>query len=549
MAKHHRILFVFVAATLFACLAWLWQAVFSHYDAAPAGLIGLVLICVALVLPKIPLALWAWWGLGLLTVFWSLTPGNTLVLGLWELAYLAAFAAGTWLAGFVGLNIALLGYGLFTTLTLAWTGLVMYFSGSSHYVAGAQALVLIPLGMVWLFRSRWPILSGILLTGALYLALMSGARAVYLPLVFIVLLMVWQLWREGIPLRRIMLVCALVAAAIVSLDTALPFSPIQNALGLKATLSRQAQDLGAEGSIGSRLQMWDQTLKIALQHPMGTGNGSFRDTLAAYLQYPGILFSNAHNYYLETAATGGWLRLLLLLAILGWTLWHGWNSPAWPWALGAAGLWTTLAFDVTGMYPSVMMLAFASLGAVHSQIKIPLVSAGSSKNIRFGWMVSVAGLIAAIGLAAWWYWPCKHNCAVSRYLGYRPAVLNELEQVPKAQQSELLNEVGQLNPKSLWVYRVRLERARVPEEKMQLLQQIIEVFPLANPIYYLQLAELATDLNQPSKAIQVLELGLSRFPPDFKGYQSGNFFGALTPSYETWRTKAPELLERLKNAR
>ncbi|WP_244403993.1 O-antigen ligase family protein [Meiothermus ruber] len=499
----------------------------------------------ALVLPKIPLALWAWWGLGLLTVFWSLTPGNTLVLGLWELAYLAAFAAGTWLAGLVGLNIALLGYGLLTTLTLAWMGLVMYFSGSSHYVAGAQALVLIPLAMMWLFRSRWPILSGILLTGALYLALMSGARAVYLPLVFIVLLMVWRLWREGIPLRQIMLVCALVAAAIVSLDTALPFSPIQNALGLKATLSRQAQDLGAEGSIGSRLQMWDQTLKIALQHPMGTGNGSFRDTLAAYLQYPGILFSNAHNYYLETAATGGWLRLLLLLVILVWALWHGWNSPAWPWALGAAGLWTTLAFDVTGMYPSVMMLAFASLGAVHSQIKIPLVSAGS-RSIRFGWMVSVAGLIATIGLAAWWYWPCKHNCAVSRYLGYRPAVLNELERIPEAQQNKLLSEAERLNPKSLWVYRIRLERARAPEEKMQLLQQIIEVFPLANPIYYLQLAELATDLNQPSKAIQVLELGLSRFPPDFKGYQSGNFFGALTPSYETWRTKAPELLERLK---
>lgn len=162
---------------------------------------------------------------------------------------------------------------------------------------------------------------------------------------------------------------------------------------------------------------------------------------------------------------------------------------------------------------------------------------------------SIVGLGLGLGLAVWWYWPCEHNCAVSRYLGYRPAVLTELERVPKAQQSELLNEVGQLNPKSLWVYRVRLERARVPEEKMQLLQQIIEVFPLANPIYYLQLAELATDLNQPSKAIQVLELGLSRFPPDFKGYQSGNFFGALTPSYETWRTKAPELLERLKNAR
>lgn len=549
MLEPSNIRMLLSAAAMLTTLLWLWQQTFSHYDSAPVGLIGLVLIYVAFVLPKVSLALWVWWGLGLLTVFWSLTPGNTLVLGLWELAYLAAFAAGTWLAGFVGLNIALLGYGLLTTLTLAWAGLVMYFSGSSHYVAGAQALVLIPLAMVWLFRSRWPLLSGILLIAALYLALMSGARAVYLPLVLILLLMVWRLWREGIPLWRIALVLGLVATVLGAIDTALPFSPIQNALGLKATLSKQAQDLAVEGSIGSRLQMWDQTLGIALQHPFGTGNGSFRDVLAAYLQYPGILFSNAHNYYLETAATGGWPRLIVLLGLLGWILWRGWNSKAWPWALGAGGLWTTLAFDVTGMYPPVMMLAFASLGAVHSQIKIPLASAASSKNIRFGWMASVVGLIVAIGLATWWYWPCRHNCAVSRYLGYRPAVLSELERIPEAQQNKLLSEAARLNPKSLWVYRVRLEYARAPEEKMKLLQKIIEVFPLANPIYYLQLAELATDLNQPSKAIQVLELGLSRFPPDFKGYQSGNFFGALTPSYETWRTKAPELLERLKNAK
>lgn len=126
---------------------------------------------------------------------------------------------------------------------------------------------------------------------------------------------------------------------------------------------------------------------------------------------------------------------------------------------------------------------------------------------------SIVGLGLGLGLAVWWYWPCEHNCAVSRYLGYRPAVLTELERVPELQQNKLLSEAARLNPKSLWVYRTQLEHARAPEEKMRLLQQIIEVFPLANPIYYLQLAELATDLNRPSDAIRVLELGLSRFPP------------------------------------
>ncbi|GIW34682.1 O-antigen ligase family protein [Meiothermus sp.] len=309
--------------------------------------------------------------MGLVTVFWSYTPSNTLLVGLWELAYLAAFTAGGHLIGFVGLNVFLLGYGLLTTLALAWSGLVMYFSGSAHYVAGAQALVLVPLAMVWMFRSRWPLLGGLLLTGALYLALMSGSRAVYLPLLLILVLLLYRLWREQISAPRILAGLGTVGLVIFAIDTALPFHPIQTALGTRASIEQQLSDATTEGSFGSRLQMWQQTLNIALQEPLGTGNGSFRDVLAAYQQYPGVLFSSAHNYYLETAATGGWLRLLLLLGILGWILWRGWNSPAWPWALGAAGLWATLAFDITGMYPAVMMLAFASLGAVYGQIQRP----------------------------------------------------------------------------------------------------------------------------------------------------------------------------------
>jgi len=535
---------LFPAITILASLFWLWQQTFTHYDAVPLGLVGVVLGALILLMPRVPRILWAWWGLGLLSILWSLTPGNTLALGLWELAYLAAFAAGGWLVGFVGLNVVLLGYGLLTTLTLAWAGLVMYFSGSSHYVAGAQSLVLIPLAMVWVFRSRWPLLSGILLAGALYLALLSGARAVYLPLTIITFLMVWRLWREGFAPWRIGLALGAVVAAVMAIDATLPFSPVQNALGLKASLTKQVQDVAAEGSVGSRLQMWGQTLNIALQHPLGTGNGSFRDTLAAFLQYPGILFSNAHNYYLETAATGGWLRLLLLLAILGWLLWQGWSSSAWPWALGAAGLWATLAFDVTGMYPAVMMLAFASLGALQNQAKAPLATSFSNK--RIDWAIPVAGLVLAAGLAFWWYWPCEQNCAISRYLGFRSAVLTELEQVSVSKREELLRDAARLNPKSLWVYRTQLEYTQTPQEKIKLLQHIVEVFPLANPTYYLQLAELAVQLNRPKEAIQVLELGLSRFPINFTGYQSGNFFGMLTPSYESWRARAPELLEQLK---
>ncbi|RDI96164.1 O-antigen ligase domain-containing protein [Meiothermus sp. QL-1] len=511
-------------------LLWLWPQVLTHYEAPP---LWLALLAVALA--RVPPSLWAWWALGLLGVFWSLTPGNTLVLGLWELAYLAAFAAGRWLWGLVGLNLLLLGHGLLTTLTLAWAGLAMYFSGSSHYVAGAQALALVPLAAVWMFRSRWPLLGGLLLTAALYLALLSGARAVYLPLLLGALLLVWRLWREGVGLGRIGLGLGAVLAAVAAIDLALPFSPVQNALGLKATLSKQVSDISELGSIGSRLLMWKQTLNMALEAPLGTGNGSFREVLAAYQQYPGILFNSAHNYYLETAATGGWLRFGLLLYLLGVVLWRGWRTAAWPWALGAGGVWATLAFDVTGMYPAVMMLAFALLGAVHAQVAPPG---------RARW--NLLGLGLGLGLIVWWYAPCAGNCAIERYLGYRPAVLRALEGLPPPERQHLLEQATLRNPKSLWVYRLRLDEAREASERRALLEKIVRTFPLASPLYYLELAQLLAGSGLKEEARRVLEVGLQHFPLDFRGYEPANFFGLLSPAYQRWREEAPRLRARLE---
>ncbi|MCX7741345.1 MAG: O-antigen ligase family protein [Meiothermus sp.] len=530
------------SALLLVSLAWLWQQPITHYEAPPLWFTLATLGSLSVLASRAPLALWVWWGLGLLTLFWSLTPGNTLVLGLWELAYLAAFAAGGWLLGLVGLNLFLLGYGLLTTLSLAWAGLVMYFSGSIHYVSGAQALALIPLAAFWLFRSRWPLLSGMLLVAALFAALASGARAVYLPLLLMGPLLVWRLWREGVGLGRIGVGLGAAALAVLALESALPFSPIQNALGLKATLTKQLQDTQEEGSIGSRWLMWRQTLGMALEAPLGTGNGSFRDVLAAYQQYPGILFSNAHNYYLETAATGGWARFFLLVGLLGFILWRGWRSAAWPWALGTAGLWATLAFDVTGMYPSVMMLAFALLGAVHAKT---LQAPGPS------WFPPRApqalGLGLGLALAAWWYAPCARDCALQRHLGHRPAVLAELKQRPPQEAASLLQEAARLNPKSLWVYRTWLDYAPNPAERERLLERIVESFPLANPLYYLQLARLQAARGKPEAAIRTLEMGLSHFPPGFRVYQAGNFFGLLSPAYEAWQTEAPRLLAQLRS--
>jgi O-antigen ligase len=494
---------------------------------------------------KIPTALWLWWVLGLVTVFWSLTPGTTLVVGLWEVAYLAAFGAGAWLAGLLGLHTALLASGLFVTLALGATGMVMYFSGSAHYVAGAQALALIPVAAVWMIRSRWPLLSGILLTGALFLALISGARAVYLPLLLILILLVYRLWQERIRPLHILAGLATLGLVVFAIDRAVPFHPVQAGLATRANLEQQIGDVAPEGSIGSRLQMWQQTLHIALQKPFGTGNGSFRDVLAAYQQYPGVLFSSAHNYYLETAATGGWPRLLLLLGILGWLLWRGWNSPAWPWALGAAGLWATLTFDITGMYPAVMMLAFASLGAVYGQIQGSGGSPGGWANANWRRAVSPVGIGLAVALLAWWYWPCSQSCATGRHLGHRPAVLAEADRLSGLERTGLLVRAAELNPKSLWVYRAMLQHAQSPEEQLTILTQINRTFALASPGFYLQQARLAAQLERKEDAVAALQAGLKRFPPGMRpaGVPMGQ---QIYQTYQDWGLQAPALLKELQ---
>lgn len=531
---------LWLTVPILALIFWVGQQTNTHYDQPTLWLLVIALAALAGLTIKVPTIAKLWWGTGLLTLLWSQTPGNTLVVGLWELVYLAAFAAGAFVPGMIGLALALAAYGLFTNLSLSAFDATQYFSGSSYYIYGAQALLLIPPMALYMFRSKqWQLTSGIALSSILFLALISGARAVYLPLLVMLVVLVWRLWREGIQPLRILLGLGTVALVLVAIDVALPFHPAQTALLGKASMSKQVQDTSAEGSFGSRLQMWSQTLDIALKNPFGTGNGSFRDVIAYYQQYATVNFSNAHNYYLETAATGGWLRLALLLGMLGWILWQGWRSSAWPWALGSAGLWATLAFDITGMYPGVMMLAFASLGAVYGQLRAKPVPARGQLHI------SISGLLMAAGLILWWYWPCGDDCAIGRHLGYRPEVLTQAAKLPEQERAALLDKAARFNPNSLWVYRTRLQYAQGPQDQLQTLRLINQKFPLASPQYYLQQARLEAEMNLKAEAIQTLKAGLQRFPPDLK--PAGVPFGdSVYQAYERWGLEAPALLHKLE---
>src|SRR4029079_19293154 len=80
-----------------------------------------------------------------------------------------------------------------------------------------------------------------------------------------------------------------------------------------------------EVSLGRRLALWSDTLRMARDHPLGLGTGGFEDTFRAY-QATGATEPNAdevyrhpHDEYLRLAAEEG-LPFVALPAVLGFLL-------------------------------------------------------------------------------------------------------------------------------------------------------------------------------------------------------------------------------------
>ncbi|WP_297860181.1 hypothetical protein [Meiothermus sp.] len=111
-----------------------------------------------------------------------------------------------------------------------------------------------------------------------------------------------------------------------------------------------------------------------------------------------------------------------------------------------------------------------------------------------------------------------------------------------------MERAAQLNPKSLWVYRAKLQYAQTPEEQLATLSQINRTFPLASPSFYWQQAQLALQLGRKEEAIAALEAGLKHFPPGFRpaGVPLGQ---GIQKTYRDWSVEAPALLRQLQSER
>lgn len=460
-----------------------------------------------------PLLAWAWWGWGLLSVLWSLAPGHTLVASLWEVWVLVALAAGRWRAGVLVLLGLLLLDGLYTALALWQAGLVSYVSGSHHYLLGALALGALPLFLAQAGRGGpYPLAAFLLAVLALYAALISGARAVYLPFLVLLPLAFLRLSREGLgPWRALVLFLGL-GGGVALLEALVPGNAVLNALSFKAAITQQEVQSpgvgqgggGVEapqiGNVEARLLMWRLSLRLALDHPLGTGNGSYSQVFEAYMDYPGLqgVWSRSpHNYLLETLATGGWVRLGLLLLLL-WPAARALFGRDWPWALSVLGLWGPMLFDVSGYYPGYLALAFLPLGALAPQ---PAPRA-----------LSLLGTLVAALLALLWYWPCQGTACAPRHLYFPTHTAQAVAEASPEERARLLEEAKRRYPLSPWPLSLALRYAETPEARLGLARELAQRFPYARESFYVLWAKSALEAGREEEAQEALALGLKRFP-------------------------------------
>lgn len=517
------------------------------YQDPDIRLVVIAVLASAILLRSSPVVLWLWWSWGALTLAWSLAPGSTHVTSLWEVTYLAAFAAARWRPA-VWLAVAwVVANGAFDLLALESTGLRHYVSGSAHYVAGALSLVLIPVALYeGLAAKKWTI--GLLWAGcaslAIFVALASGARAVYLPLaaILVTIAVRYVLW-QGRRWRVATLVAGTVVTGVALMDMALPSSPVTSALGVKASAQAQVEGTETYGVFAQRLRFWDQTLEIAWKNPLGAGVGSYQAIVHAYQKYPMLWSNSPHNYFVETLATGGWPRLILLLVVLALSTWRTWRSDAWAWSLSALGIWTTFAFDVTSYYPSVMMFAFMALGASyyrgHEAGSVPPNSA--TKNWSHKLAVLVIGQVACIALAAWWFLPCSGpQCFLTRYHGAPYLAVRHVEASPDAQRGEVLARLRSLYPQSLWVLQLEQRYADGPASRLGIAVEIAERFPLQSPQNYLEWADAALALGDTDQAREAVLKGLEVFGPSDYPFGEHRLTHAM---YEDWLAAAQAILD------
>lgn len=501
---------------------------------------------------RLPMPLICFWLFGLFSLFWSLGPGNTLVAFLWEGLYIAAFAIGlvpTVAATVLGLTVL---YGYFDVTALSTYGLQSYVSGSIGYVAGATGASASILAFAFAGRSQSKLLNSaaaVLLSAlGLTVALSSGSRAVYLALVtgaiLTIAVLLWKRHRHRLRTYGVAAVSVLVLA--LGFEMASGYQVVMPALQTRGTVATTTETVGNYGVLTQRLRLWYQGVIAAFEYPLGTGAGTYAATAHAFQRYPMLWSSSPHNYLIQVLATGGWIRLALLLLLVGTCLRVGFRDGAWPWTIAGIVIGMTTLFDVTGGYPRVMGLAFMLFGTGYYQglnatrLRAPENSRLSISPSR---PIFLTGAVALAGAIAWWYFPCNDKaCSVDRYLGMDTKTVHVLSEIDSLKREQIITRLHDLYPRSLWVSQLDVVYADDAQDRLQALSRLTLDYPLQHPNNYLRWAEAALAVDDVAQARKALEVGLSYFPRE--KYPYGEM--RITPAgYEAWADEAEELLRSL----
>ena len=241
------------------------------YSVPPAGYLLAALAVLTLFGRRLPWLLWAYWVAAALTLIWSLAPGHTLLALQWELVFLAFVVAGMWSPGYWLLMVPLLLFGLDRTILFSVFGFLEGGESLLLYQAGAQALLLVAPAMVMLLGHEKPWwlrgIGGILSVAALYVALASGARSVYVPLLAIVLLVVVRLVRVGASKWRLAANAFVLVMALLATDALISGHPLVTAMQRNVPgLARDTVEASAESHVSGvvwRLRMAEQALAMS----------------------------------------------------------------------------------------------------------------------------------------------------------------------------------------------------------------------------------------------------------------------------------------------
>ena len=153
----------------------------------------------------------------------------------------------------------------------------------------------------------------------------GGACGERLPLLLIVAVLAWALWRAaGLgSARKREVVRSTVALGALTLVSLLAGALIASWVNTGGSISR-VEGSTSEETFGQRLMAWREGLRVFTHHLLiGAGPGQFRSVTSALFPLsfvkpaPGEVFTDAHNFIVEYLTTTGILGALAFLTFLG----------------------------------------------------------------------------------------------------------------------------------------------------------------------------------------------------------------------------------------